>query len=169
VGVILGTNKQPIMRIKKEIEWVFGELPETGAIKMVTVEVVRENRRYVAQAQWDGEKWRVLDWSGKRGDPLLSDGEVPVAWGDVAPCPKFPTEGQKVEFDGVHICENQNADKARFQRLVIAVEFIARNLSIQIGNRFSEAGIYERIELSRTTRRLDTIKGYIMEGEGAGL
>jgi hypothetical protein len=153
------------MRIKKEIEWVFGELPETGAIKMVTVEVVRENRRYVVQAQWDGEKWRVLDWSGKRGEPLLVTGEVPVAWADVEPPERFPTEGQKVEFDDLYRCDNPNADKARFRRLVKAVEFVAARLSQQIGQRFPDADVYERQTLNATIKRLDTIRGYIMNGE----
>jgi hypothetical protein len=149
------------MKIKQEIEWVAGELPQTESLKLIAVATGDTTIASIGYYDKKAETWF-------RDDERAVASQV-LAWASVPLFQGFPTEGQKVEFGDAYRCDNPNADKAMFGRLVIAVEFIARTLSKQIGSGFLEAGVHERIELNRTIRRLDTIKGYIMEGEEAGL
>lgn len=149
------------MKIKQEIEWVSGELPQTESLKLIAVAT---GDTTIASIGYYDKK--MAAWF--RDDERAVTSKV-VAWASVPLFQGFPNEGQKVEFGDAYRCDNPNADKARFGRLVIAVEFIARRLANQIGSGFAKAGVHDRIELNRTIRRLNTIKGYIMEGEEAGL
>jgi hypothetical protein len=151
------------VKTKTTIEWVSGESPDTESKKLISITESDGRKRTSIGFMLDGN-W----FEGKGILPLIDEGSLVSAW---APLPVFDeeAEGQKVEFDDLYRCDNPNADKARFGRLAIAVEFIARILSRQIGSGFAKAGVHDRIELNRTIRRLNTIKGYIMEGEEAGL
>lgn len=77
----------------------------------------------------------------------------------------FPAEGQKVEFTDAYRCDNPLSDPARMRRLIKAVEFIAKRLSLQIGKEFTGATLYEIQGLNQTINRLDTIRDYILNGK----
>lgn len=145
------------MKIKQEIEWVSGELPETKSLKIVA-EVVGGTT--IAQIAYYDKNQRC--WF--RDDERAIHGEV-SAWAPVPLFQGFPAEGQKVEFDDVYRCDNPNAEPARFRRLVKAVEFIAKRLSLQIGREFTDADVHERQALNQTIKRLDTIRDYILIGK----
>ncbi len=152
------------MRTRQEIEWVFGEIPETGAIKIVAVQNTRENRRYVAQAQWDGEKWRVLDWSGKRGDPLLTDAEVLIAWADVESPRRFPTQGQSVEFTNAHKCDQNHPDPV-VERLILAVGVLGREANRKLSEEYAQAGLYERPEINGKLKKFAELERWVRTGK----
>ena len=145
------------MKIKQEIEWVVGELPETKSLKLVA-EVVG-GTSIVSIGYYDKNQ---RCWF--RDDDRAIHGEA-AAWAPVPLFQGFPSEGRKVEFTDVYRCDNPNAEEARFRRLVKAVEFVARRLSLQIGRQFADADVHERYTLSETIKRLDTIKDYILAGK----
>lgn len=145
------------MKIKQEIEWVSGELPETKSLKIVA-EVVGGTT--IAQIAYYDKKQRC--WF--RDDERAVHGEV-AAWASVPLFQGFPADGQKVEFGDVYQCDNSLADPARLRRLIKAVEFIAKRLSLQIGREFAVADVHERQSLNQTIKRLDTIKDYILNGK----
>jgi hypothetical protein len=145
------------MKIKQEIEWVAGELPQTESLKLIAVAVGDTTIASIGYYDKKAETWF-------RDDERAVTSQV-VAWASVPLFQGFPTEGQKVDFGDLYICDNPNADKAMFRRLVKAVEFVAARLSQQIGQRFPDADVHERQTLNQTIKRLDTIRGYILNGE----
>jgi hypothetical protein len=149
------------MKIKQEIEWVSGELPQTESLKLIAVAT---GDTTIASIGYYDKK--MAAWF--RDDERAVTSKV-VAWASVPLFQGFPNEGQKVEFGDAYRCDNPNADKARFGRLVKAVEFVAAQLSQQIGQRFPDADVHERQTLNATIKRLDMIRGYIMNGEEAEL
>ena len=152
------------MRTRQEIEWVSGVYPETGAIKIVAVQNTRENRRWVAQAQWDGEKWRVLDWSGKRGEPLLTDAEVLIAWADVEPPARFPTQGQSVEFTNAHRCDQKHPDPV-VERLILAVGALGREANRKLSEEYTQAGVYERVGINGKLKKFADMDQWVRTGK----
>ena len=152
------------MRTRQEIEWVSGVYPETGAIKIVAVQNTRENRRWVAQAQWDGEKWRVLDWSGKRGEPLLTDAEVLIAWADVEPPARFPTQGQSVEFTNAHRCDQNHLDPV-VERLILAVGVLGREANRKLSEEYAQAGLYERVGINGKLKKFADMDQWVRTGK----
>lgn len=145
------------MKIKQEIEWVVGELPQTESLKLIAVET---GDTTIASIGYYDKK--LATWF--RDNEQAVNSRV-IAWASVPLFQGFPSEGQKVEFTDVYRCENPNADDPKFCRLVKAVEFIAKRLSLQLGRDFTGANVDELQQLNQTINRLDGIKDYILNGK----
>ena len=152
------------MKIKQEIEWVVGENPESTATKLIAVKddggILIQTGSFYADCDVSAPCWHF-----ENGEAVPPQHAEVLAWASMPHYQAFPADGQKVEFGDVYQCENSLADPARLRRLIKAVEFIAKKLSLQIGRDYPETNVYERPELNRTLRRLDTIKDYILNGK----
>lgn len=152
------------MKIKREIEWVVGEHPESTATKLIAIKEDGETLIQTGSFYAD-EEASAPCWHFENGDVVPPQHAEVLAWASMPSYEGFPAEGQKVEFTDAYRCDNPNAEEARFRRLVKAVEFVARRLSLQIGRQFADADVHERYTLSETIKRLDTIKDYILTGK----
>ena len=85
------------MKIKQDIEWVSGELPETKSLKIVA-EVVGGTT--IAQIAYYDKNQRC--WF--RDDARAVHGEV-AAWASVPLFQGFPADGQKVEAQNRELLE----------------------------------------------------------------
>lgn len=156
------------MKIKQEIEWVAGELPATASLKLIAVKddngILIQTGSFYADCDVSAPCWHF-----ENGEVVPPQYAEVLAWASLPNYEGFPTEGQKVEFTDVYQCDNPNAEQARFRRLVKAVEFIARQVSQQVGQRFADADVHERQSLNATIKRLDAIRDYILIGKGPEL
>lgn len=151
------------MKIKQEIEWVVGENPKSSTMKIIAVD--DHGQVFTASGRYDSEfEHSEPRWCWENCRPIPASIKV-LAWASMPTFEGFPAEGQKVEFTDAYRCDNPLCDPARTRRLVKAVEFIAKRLSLQVGREFADADVCERQELNQTIMRLDTIRDYILNGK----
>lgn len=152
------------MKIKQEIEWVVGENPESTATKLIAIKddggILIQTGSFYADEEMSAPCWHF-----ENGETVPMQHAEVIAWASMPTFDGFPAEGQNVEFTDAYRCDNPLCDPARTRRLVKAVEFIAKRLSLQVGRQFADADVYERQELNQTIKRLDTIRDYILNGK----
>lgn len=153
------------MKIKQEIEWVVGENPESAATKLIAI---RDDGVILIQTGsfYADEEMSAPCWHFENGEAVPMQRVEVLAWASMPTFDGFPAEGQKVEFTDVYRCDNPLSDPARMRRLIKAVEFIAKRVSIQAGREFAGADVHEIQALNQTIKRLDTIRDYILIGNG---
>lgn len=78
------------MKIKQEIEWVVGELPETESLKLVAIELGDRNDTAMASYMASTGLWKFTD--GFKAPAKV------LAWASMPHFQGFPAEGQKLEF-----------------------------------------------------------------------
>lgn len=119
------------MKIKQEIEWVVGELPETQSLKLVNLEfgdvkTVRTAYYNHSRAAWIDEDSLVV----------YSIGNV-CAWASIPLFQGFPAEGQKTELGDVYRCDQKHPDPV-VERLIEAVGFLGKESERRLWSEFED-------------------------------
>lgn len=155
------------MKIKQEIWWVVGELPETESLKLVAMELGDRLETTIAGYRESSGTWHFSDGS------LVQD-RVP-AWAPMPHCEGFPAEGQNVEFTNVYKCDQESQGSAGnpadphpdpvVERLIEAVKMLGREAQRQLGKEYADAGLYERPGINSKLYRLGSLDEYVRTGK----
>jgi hypothetical protein len=155
------------MKIKQEIWWVVGELPETESLKLVAVELGDRRDTAIASYRASSGLWE-----------FSAGFKVPakvLAWASMPAYEGFPAEGQKVEFTNVHKCDQDPRGSAGIpadphpdpvvERLIEAVKMLGREAQRQLGKEYAEAGLYERPGINSKLYWLGSLDEYVRTGK----
>ena len=114
------------MKIKQEIEWVFGENPESTATKLIAI---RDDGGILIQTGsfYADEEMSAPCWHFENGETVPMQHAEVLAWASMPTFEGFPAEGQKVEFDDVHKC-NQMRPNHAVESLINAIDVISEEL-----------------------------------------